>query len=171
MCRDAPTGAIDLSFGVDVITHAKLYVNRFRGFGILMPPILSFSTGLSGCPYKCHLLTYLLTYLNLPTYLIVNVGTWWKWKVRASRQHGQNTQTWTYSEVNLGHRRRRCPHVSRRVRVILSVPGLTGTRRNYRRAGAGITVRGPPETAGTNGMEWITMSSPETPTAPVHELN
>jgi len=42
MCRDAPTGAIVLNFGVrgdiiDVIIHAKFYVNRFRGFGVLTP--------------------------------------------------------------------------------------------------------------------------------------
>jgi len=42
MCRDAPTEAIALDFGmagdiVDIITHAKFYVNRFRGFGVLTP--------------------------------------------------------------------------------------------------------------------------------------
>jgi len=48
MCRDAPTGAIVLNFGTrgdiaDVITRAKSYVNRFRGFKVLTPPILPFS--------------------------------------------------------------------------------------------------------------------------------
>ena len=36
----------------DVITHTKFYVNRFRGFGILTPPILPFSIGLAGRPYN-----------------------------------------------------------------------------------------------------------------------
>ena len=56
-CRDAPTGAIAVIFGVrgdiaDIITHTKFYVNRFRGFGILTPPILPFSIGLAGRPYN-----------------------------------------------------------------------------------------------------------------------
>jgi len=51
MCRDAPTGAIALKFGVrgditDVITRSKFYMNRFRGFGVQTPPILPFSIGL-----------------------------------------------------------------------------------------------------------------------------
>ena len=56
-CRDAPTGAIAVIFGVrgdiaDIITHTKFYVNRLRGFGILTPPILPFSIGLAGRPYN-----------------------------------------------------------------------------------------------------------------------
>jgi len=43
-----PTGAIALNFGIrggiaDVITHAKFYINRFGGFGVLASPILPFS--------------------------------------------------------------------------------------------------------------------------------
>jgi len=50
MCRDAPTGAIALNFGVqadiaDIVTHVKFNVNRFRGFRVLTPPILPFSVG------------------------------------------------------------------------------------------------------------------------------
>jgi len=46
MWRDAFTGAIALNLGVwddiaDVITHA----NRFRVFGVLIPPILPFTVG------------------------------------------------------------------------------------------------------------------------------
>ena len=57
MCWDAPTGAIALNFGLpgdvaDVITHAKFYVNRFTGFGLLTPTILSFSIGLADRPYN-----------------------------------------------------------------------------------------------------------------------
>ena len=57
ICRDAPTGAIGLNFGLlghiaDVITHAKFCDNRFRGFGVLMPPILTFSIGIAGRPYN-----------------------------------------------------------------------------------------------------------------------
>ena len=53
MCRDAPTGAIALNFGMrgkitDAITHTKFYVNRFSGFRVLTPPILPFSIGLAG---------------------------------------------------------------------------------------------------------------------------
>jgi len=52
MCRDALIGATALNFAVrgnivDVITHAKFYVNRFKGFGVLTPPILPFSIWLS----------------------------------------------------------------------------------------------------------------------------
>jgi len=36
----------------DIIAHTKFYVNRFRGFGILTPPILPFSIGLAGRPYN-----------------------------------------------------------------------------------------------------------------------
>jgi len=50
--------------------------------------------------------------------------------------------------------------------MILSVPGLTGT---WRMQAAGITVRGPPETVGIVRMEYITISSSETPNAPVNE--
>jgi len=57
MCRDAPTGTIALNFGVrgdttDVITHAKFYVNLFRGFGVLTPTILPFSIGVAGRTYN-----------------------------------------------------------------------------------------------------------------------
>ena len=46
ICRDAATGAIGLNFGVlghiaEVITHAKFCDNRFRGFEVLIPPILA----------------------------------------------------------------------------------------------------------------------------------
>jgi len=54
-----PTGAIAFNFGVrsdiaDIMTHAKFYVNRFRGFGVLTPPlpILPFSIGWTGRPYN-----------------------------------------------------------------------------------------------------------------------
>ena len=60
ICRDASTGAIALNFDVrgviaDVITRVKFYVNhvnRFRGFGVLTPPILPFSIGLTGPTYN-----------------------------------------------------------------------------------------------------------------------
>ena len=57
MCRDAPTGVIALNFGMlgditDIITRAKFYVNRFRGLGVMSPPILTFSIGLAGRPYN-----------------------------------------------------------------------------------------------------------------------
>ena len=57
ICRDAPTGAIGLNFGLlghiaDVITHAKFCDNRFRGFGVLIPSILPFSIRIAGRPYK-----------------------------------------------------------------------------------------------------------------------
>ena len=57
ICRDAATGAIGLNFGwlghiADVITHAKFCDNRFRGFGVLIPPILPFSIGIAGRPYN-----------------------------------------------------------------------------------------------------------------------
>ena len=32
--------------------HAKFYVNRFRGFGVLAPPISPISKGLAGRPYN-----------------------------------------------------------------------------------------------------------------------
>jgi len=56
-CRDASSGAIALNFGMpgdiaDVITCAKVYVNRFRGFGVLTPPILPFSIGFSWSPLQ-----------------------------------------------------------------------------------------------------------------------
>jgi len=52
-----PPEAIILNFGMqgdiaDVITHAKFYVNQFRDFGVLTPPILPFSIGLAGNPYN-----------------------------------------------------------------------------------------------------------------------
>jgi len=55
--RDAPTVAIGLNFGLlghiaDVITHATFCDNRFRGFGVLIPPILPFSIGIAGRPYN-----------------------------------------------------------------------------------------------------------------------
>jgi len=45
--RDA--SLIALNFGMrgdiaDVIAHAKFYVNRFRGFGVLTTPVLPFYT-------------------------------------------------------------------------------------------------------------------------------
>jgi len=48
MCRDAPTWAIVMNFGMrgdtaNVIIHAKLYVNRFRSLGVLTPPNLHYS--------------------------------------------------------------------------------------------------------------------------------
>ena len=51
------SGAIAFVFGVwgdvaDVITHAKFYVNRFRDFGVLTPPIFPISIGLAGRPYN-----------------------------------------------------------------------------------------------------------------------
>jgi len=51
MCRDAPSGAIALNFSMrgdvaDVITRAKFCANRFRGSGVLTPPILTFFIGL-----------------------------------------------------------------------------------------------------------------------------
>jgi len=57
MWQDAPTGVIASNLGMwgdiaDVISHAKFYVNRFRGFGVLTPPILLFSLGLAGRPYN-----------------------------------------------------------------------------------------------------------------------
>jgi len=57
MCRDAPTGTTVLNFGIqsdiaDVITHAKFFVNRLRGFGVLTSPVLPFSIGLAGRPYN-----------------------------------------------------------------------------------------------------------------------
>jgi len=55
--RDVPTWAIGLNFGMlchiaDVITHAKFCDNLFRGFGVLIPPILPFSIGIAGRPYN-----------------------------------------------------------------------------------------------------------------------
>ena len=52
-----PPGTIGLNFGLlghiaDVITHAKFCDNRFRGFGVLIPPILPFSIGIAGRPYN-----------------------------------------------------------------------------------------------------------------------
>ena len=46
---------IGLNFGLlghiaDVITRAKFCDNRFRGFGVLIPPILPFSIGIAGRP-------------------------------------------------------------------------------------------------------------------------
>ena len=57
ICRDAPTGAIDLNFGLlghiaDLITHVKFGDNRFRGFEVLIPPILPFSIGIAGRLYN-----------------------------------------------------------------------------------------------------------------------
>jgi len=48
MCRDAPSGAIVLNFGMlddtaDVIIHSKFYVNWFRGFGVLTPDTSNFA--------------------------------------------------------------------------------------------------------------------------------
>jgi len=57
MCRDAATEVVALNFGVlgdiaDLITRAKCYVNRFRGFRVLPPPILPFSIDFAGLPYN-----------------------------------------------------------------------------------------------------------------------
>jgi len=57
ICQDAPTRAIGLNFDTwgriaDVITRAKFCDNWFRGFGVLLPPILPFSTGIAGRPYN-----------------------------------------------------------------------------------------------------------------------
>ena len=57
ICRNALTGVIGLNFGVlcymaDLITHTDFFDNRFREFGVLMPPILPFSTGIAGSPYS-----------------------------------------------------------------------------------------------------------------------
>jgi len=54
---DASTGAIGLNFGMrchiaDIITDAKFCDDRFRGLGVLIPPILSFSIGLAGLSYN-----------------------------------------------------------------------------------------------------------------------
>ena len=55
--RDAPLGWSVLNLGVcgniaDVITHAKFCDNRFRGFGVSIPRILPFSTGITGRLYN-----------------------------------------------------------------------------------------------------------------------
>jgi len=55
--RTPHTDAIGLNFGLmghiaDVITHAKFCDNRFRGFGVLIPPILPFSIGIAGRSYN-----------------------------------------------------------------------------------------------------------------------
>ena len=52
-----PNGAIVLNFGMqadiaDIITHTKCCVNRFRGFGILIPPNLPLSIGLADHSYN-----------------------------------------------------------------------------------------------------------------------
>jgi len=57
MCRDAPTRAIALNFVMvgditDLIGRPKFYVNQFRGFGVLRPPILPFFIGLAGSPLQ-----------------------------------------------------------------------------------------------------------------------
>ena len=49
--------AIVLNFGLlghvtDVISDAKFYDNRFRGFGVLIPSILLFFVGIAGRPYN-----------------------------------------------------------------------------------------------------------------------
>jgi len=41
-----------LSDIADVIIHAKFCDNRFRGFGVLIPRILSFSIGIADRPYN-----------------------------------------------------------------------------------------------------------------------
>jgi len=51
-----PNGAFVLSFGMrgvvaDVITHAKFFVNRFRGFGVLTQNF-AISIGLAGRSYN-----------------------------------------------------------------------------------------------------------------------
>jgi len=58
MWQDAPTGVIASNLGTwgDIanrrISHAKFYVNRFRGFGVLTSPILLCSLGLAGRLYN-----------------------------------------------------------------------------------------------------------------------
>ena len=42
-----------------VITHAKFYVNRFRGFGVLTTPISPISIRLAGRPYNSESTTVL----------------------------------------------------------------------------------------------------------------
>jgi len=65
----------------DVITRAKFYVNRFRGVGVLEPPMLPFSIGLSGRPYKSTTVLHcdnaaviIQNRLILNTYDAVNIG-------------------------------------------------------------------------------------------------
>ena len=46
ICPNAPTGAIDLNFGMSgdiasVLTHAKFCVDHFSGFGVLSPQFYS----------------------------------------------------------------------------------------------------------------------------------
>ena len=48
MFFDKSTG----SYIADVITHAKFCDNRFRVFGVLIPPIWPFSIGIAGRPYN-----------------------------------------------------------------------------------------------------------------------
>jgi len=48
---------IGLNFGkrshiADVITRAKFCANRFRDFGVLIPPLLPFFIGIAGRPYN-----------------------------------------------------------------------------------------------------------------------
>jgi len=57
MCSDTLTGAIAFIFGVvgdiaDIIVRAKFYVDLFRGFGVLIPPISPHILRLAGCPYN-----------------------------------------------------------------------------------------------------------------------
>jgi len=53
---DTHTSAIVMNFGmqgdIDVITHAKFYVNRFTVFGVTTPLNLHCSKGLAGCFYN-----------------------------------------------------------------------------------------------------------------------
>jgi len=55
--RHAPNGVIVLNFGVwgaiaDVITYGNVFVNRFRGLGVLTPRNFAISIGLAGRSHK-----------------------------------------------------------------------------------------------------------------------
>jgi len=44
----------------DLITRANFFVNQFRGFGVLIPPMFPFSISLADCPYNSVSITVLL---------------------------------------------------------------------------------------------------------------
>ena len=44
---------------VGLVTHGKYCDNPFRGFGVLIPPILPFSIGIAGRPYNSVITTSL----------------------------------------------------------------------------------------------------------------
>ena len=66
----------------DVITHAKFCDNQFRGFGVLIPPILPFFIGIAGRPYnsvsisvlQCDYYYYYHTNLNATATNLDNVN-------------------------------------------------------------------------------------------------